>query len=161
MSKRKRPRRRIQREFIEWLAERRDGPPLTVMFRTDRVINLRVRGWTDCVVITLTNELVVKAQLRGEVWDLLCWFDCKPVRTGNHYLCAFCPADSARRYVTREALWREHLFEPLSRWLADANRHRYLHFYSFLRGSTSAELSGSPANPDGASLTVPLHSHRT
>lgn len=44
--------------------------------------------------------------------------DCMPVPVPGGYRCAWC-LEFVSIWPTREALWREHLFEPLMSWVND------------------------------------------
>lgn len=58
----------------------------------------------------------VAAMLDGECWDFMFDEDLVAVNDGADWVCSLCPSSHRRLFSSIEALWIDHLFEPLRRW---------------------------------------------
>ena len=138
------PRARIQRAFLQWLEVRKhdfEARPITTR-RTDTSIGIIFRGVTPQITAALTRwEINVAAWERGECWDLLRCLEAIPKRVTDGYACSLCLPEERTVYGSREALWRQHLFEPFLEWCngAVANPHR-LALYGLAGDATWAKL---------------------
>jgi hypothetical protein len=65
----------------------------------------------------LSGEMTVFVDWEGATWDLLFSWDAFPVKTANGYICDQCPPEHYRTFESREAIWKDHLFEPLLKWV--------------------------------------------
>ncbi len=135
------PRPRIQRAFLRWLGEHKDDFKARPMAprRTDEFIYLSFHGVTAQVTAALTrSEINVEACEQGECWDLLLSLDVSPQRITDGYECSLCLPEAKTVYPSREALWRDHLFEPFFEWcngvLANA---QWLALYRAANGGTT------------------------
>lgn len=139
------PRRRIQRAFIKWWRENRLRflVPVHIEALTGRLIRLRFgihHGWVSA---TLTdNDFNVSVEVSGVHQDILLFLDSCPVRTSHGHVCSFCE-QPAKFWPTREALWADHLFEPLLQW---ANTR--------LMQSSSVRLGGTQGGSTWAELVM-------
>lgn len=155
-------RRRFQRAFFEWLRDSNHSLPfpLAVVRRTDRTIVCRVTGITDAIRISLAGDLCVYVERGGDFWDALLWLDCCPQKEGKYYICACCPPGDRKRFDSREALWRTHLFDPLADWMRILRSSEWLLlFETSPDGSTWARLDVNMHTEQGPHLvaTLPLH----
>ncbi|MDQ2762100.1 MAG: hypothetical protein M3Y22_00950 [Pseudomonadota bacterium] len=54
----------------------------------------------------------------GESWDLLLSLDVSPIAlSAGGFACGCCPSDEREVFPSLEALWRDHLFDPLLVWI--------------------------------------------
>lgn len=139
------PRRRIQRAFIRWLmASRADWAiPVIVRQRRDRFLECEFHGLTTHIRVTLLNwEIVVEARLDEECWDLLAGFEGLPKRVTQGYVCRLCDPETRPLYRSRDAVWRDEIFEPFRAWVNETlARSDWLAFYqTSTGGSTWARL---------------------
>jgi hypothetical protein len=90
--------------------------------------------------------------------------DAHPVRTANGYICRECLPEEGNAFSSREALWKNHLFEPLLEWINDElATAKALGIYATSdRSGTWAKLLGTGENPESDCLIakVPLASRR-
>lgn len=137
----KMPRRRIQRAFYQWLMESREAfaIPVTVCRRRARYLECRLAGISDVIKITLTSyDLVVAVEMGGECWDLLACFDAAPTKIPEGYECTLCDPETRPSYPSREAIWREEIFEPFRNWVNDTLAHsEWVAFYQVSPGRSS------------------------
>lgn len=146
MPSRKLPRRRFQRAFYQWLRRRQATLPMRLVVdrRTDRVITCRVAHACPNIVISITHEVNIIAELNGEGWDLLSSFDCIPRRGVEGYACPWCSESDKESYPCRACFWQARLFEPLAHWLDRLLAAHWLLFYQTGQGSSWAKLSIDP-----------------
>lgn len=83
----------------------------------------------------------IKASWKDEVYDML-WDDDLMANHGPHgWSCSLCPPTERQHFLTIEALWKDHLFEPLRRWSDERLRPaRALEFHQS-DGATWARLT--------------------
>jgi hypothetical protein len=115
------PRPRIQRAFVQWFRENRYR--FNVSVRLGKIsrsgIELNFPNHSKCLSAWLSGSgLEVFVDWQGLSWDRLISMDCMPVPVPGGYRCAWCLEFVSVR-PSREALWREHLFEPLMSWVND------------------------------------------
>ena len=112
-------RRRIHRAFINWYEQNQARFPVALQFagRKDNCLAIRFSGLHASIQLTLTWELLVAVEWQGDCWDTLGCFEAVPIKTPGGYCCALCPAEKQVSFSSREALWQDHLFEPLLIWL--------------------------------------------
>lgn len=139
-------RPRIQRCFLAWAEEVRPrlAFPLRRLSRTDRALNCTLDGVPAALTVVLADDIMVWVEWEGEGWDAIFWnfVDVGSVPGGR--TCTACPPDERQVWPDREALWREHLFEPLLEWIngpfAQADD---VALYGRKGGSTHAQLRPS------------------
>lgn len=140
----KMPRRRIQRAFYQWLMESGEAfaIPVAVCRRRARYLECRLAGISNALKITLTSfDLVVAAEMDGECWDLLASFDAVPKKISEGYECTLCDPETRPSYPSREAIWREEIFEPFRNWVNDKLAHsEWVAFYQISDGATWAKI---------------------
>lgn len=119
-------RPRIQRAFFRWLSENkhRFAVPLRIVKRTDSEIGISLVGLNPIISISLSTGIVVCVTWENEVWDwLYCFDEAVPRRVVNGYVCKICEEAEENKilkiFQNREALWRDHLFEPFLKRLND------------------------------------------
>lgn len=141
-------RHRSHRAFVDWFSQNPDRLPVPIrsVGRKGDSLQLAITGLHPAFVVTLTWELVIAVEWQGHCWDLLECFEAAPARRANGYYCNLCLPEAQIPYPSREALWRNHLFEPFADWLAytllPAN---YLGLYGLHgRGVTWVELLDKP-----------------
>ena len=111
---------RIQRAFYRWFDEssRRFAIPLTIHRRTKRWMVMTLRNDWPIPVTLLRDEIHVAIDWEDYFWDLLYCNDMvTPRRVPGGYVCAHCRPEAQKLYPSREALWRDHLFEPFLEWV--------------------------------------------
>jgi hypothetical protein len=147
------------RAFVDWLSDA--SPRLAIPLRVDKKdsesieasfvgINTAVGvfieyGETDAFV-----ELGVFVDWEGCNWDMILNLDCEPVRRADGYVCDLCPPEDQKEFPNREALWRDHLFEPFLEWVnEDLATADVIYLWSSPgKGMTSARLLRSSAIPE-------------
>lgn len=144
-------RPRIQRAFFRWLAEnsQRFAVPIRISRRTDQRIEITFVGINPILSISLSKEIWVCVTWENEIWDCLCNFEADPQHVKKGYICKFCDPEMREIFPDREALWRDHLFEPLLEWVnTDLVQASYIRLNSTDgndKGSTWAKLiQGQP-----------------
>lgn len=123
MSAQRLPRPRIQRAFVSWLNEKQHcfRVPVHISKITAKGIELRFKNYPDCLSVWLTsNELGVHVEWQGVYWDCLVDLDASPFHALGGYQCERCVhQDEAQAmiFLSRVALWSDHLFEPFLKWV--------------------------------------------
>ncbi len=115
-------RPRIQRAFLAWLAkvEGRSAVPLFVQKRTDRLIEIGLGKFEPHLVAYLKRGGIdVAVDWDGACWDFLWDEITAPLNVTGGYACGAWGCTEPSVFSTREAYWREHLFEPFLDWLND------------------------------------------
>jgi hypothetical protein len=114
------PRRRIQKAFRSFLVEKSSRLAVAICLgrRTDELWEFTFDGVNGAIRGALTAyEIEVMATFRREPWGLLLNLDAEPKRCAAGYVCAACNEEKRRTFASREALWADHLFEPLLEWV--------------------------------------------
>jgi hypothetical protein len=160
---------RFCRALVDWLSDAE--PRLALALRVDKQdsesievsfvgINTAVGaiikyGETDAFV-----ELEVFVDWEGSNWDLILNLDCEPVCRADGYVCSMCLPEDQKMFPGREALWRDHLFEPFLEWINEklAQADVIGLYGSPEKGMTRAALLQSSAIPkdDPPGVCVPL-----
>jgi hypothetical protein len=106
--------------FDHWLADQGNtlAVPVRVIERDLDMITLKLAGISDAIeIIVVRNEIMVVVTHDGGVWDTLMWIDCKPrVGAGGVY-CRRCEPAFRSAFPTHQALFSDHLFQPLAEWI--------------------------------------------
>jgi hypothetical protein len=162
-------RRRLFRCFRDWYREnrRRFSLPLYLVTRSDRRIELLVGdipGERMLFYISAGNredESALCFFWKGQCIDSACWHWVAPCKSSKGYYCAECRLKDPDHpyFPTREALWIDHLFEPI---LEDVNERiataEVLVFHFFECSSSAVELvrtdTYSPLPGDAAVVEV-------
>ena len=113
-------RRRLHRAFLHWLALNHDRftLPLELLERRDRFIRLGFTGITPALEVGVTTwEINLAALWQDEWWDHLISLEALPCRVAGVYHCHLCMPEAKRLWPNREALWLDHLFNPLLEWV--------------------------------------------
>jgi hypothetical protein len=170
-------RPRIQRAFLSWFAEngRRFACPIRIKDRTRNYIELEFIGANGMVSASLTYwEINVSFDWQGECWDLFICFEAMPELTAEGYVCSLCVPELCwpepiASYLTRDHLWRNHLFEPFLDWVNTTLAiSPWIEIYGKKDHSTSAQLlktkpdlqSGN-ITPDHLMIANPLYNETT
>lgn len=150
----------VRRAFLDWLAAEGAGHAGRIGIRhcTGRMLMFRFDcGHPFLQGVLRPNGLTVWAQANGVYWDAVLDLDVHPVRRGDAWHCGLC-AEPRLSFLSREALWRDHLFDPLAGWmdrkLAPAEALAF-----FKRGgATWAQLVPEAGNFSGVkpAILVPL-----
>ena len=152
-------RPRIQRAFLSWLKANRDRfvIPLRLGRRTDRCLDIHFVGIASQISAYLSrSELGIAVEWQGQCWDLLACFESVPVRHGDSYVCELCIDKGHVSFPSREAIWRDHLFEPFLEWVNQrlAQAH-WLDLHDW-GGSTCAQLAVDRAESAKELVSIPL-----
>jgi hypothetical protein len=113
-------RPRIQREFLRWFIQYRSqfAVPLRISKRTRRSFELEFVGAKAMIGASLTSwGINVWFHWQGECWDFLNCFDVIPKLINNGYICTLCEYEHRVIFLSREQLWKEHLFNPFLEWI--------------------------------------------
>ena len=156
-------RPRIQRCFVDWLEAAR--PRLSIQprvtMRDDRLLKMTFDGLTPMIGANLSRyDIDVWVVWEdGYCWDLVYSEYIEVAGRRGAYFCKACPPGERTVHPSREALWRDHLFELFLSWinstLAPASA---LAFYKSDLGSTSVTLLREGEVPDNGppNIIVPL-----
>ena len=156
-------RLRIQRCFVGWLDEAR--PRLAVQprvtERNDRLLKMTFEGLTPMIGANLSRYDidVWVAWEDGTCWDLVYSEYIEVAGQLGAHFCKACLPVERTIYASREALWRDHLFELFLSWinntLAPASA---LALYKSDLGSTSVTLlrEGEVPGNGPPNIVVPL-----
>ena len=112
-------RNRYLRAFEAWLKQHRGsfGIPLEQLSRRKHGVEYRVGRYGDRVRLYVRRGDISVAVLRqGMVWDLLYSQESLTRRVAGGVVCTLCESPAAH-FTHPQALWLEHDFEPLGRWL--------------------------------------------
>ena len=110
----------VEQAFANWLdaARSRLKIPVQARARTKRQIELSFLGINSAIGASLTTrDLNVFVEWEGRNWDLLLAFDVWPRLAVGGYICEHCRPEQRTNFPDLEALWRDHLFEPLAEWI--------------------------------------------
>lgn len=113
-------RPRIQCCFLAWMEEARSrlAFPLRKLRRTDHTLQLGFDGVTPALCVILSrDDLDVRVEWQGKDWDGLFSEYVLVRRIRGGWTCEACQEDQRQVWPSREALWREHLFETVLRWV--------------------------------------------
>lgn len=154
------PRPRIQRAFVRWFREKhsRFAVPVRMTKITAAGILLTFPDHPDCLFAWLTRfELSVNVDWKGSCWDRLIDFDAWPEPVSGGYRYALC-MDFARIWPTREAIWRDHLFDPFLLWVNEKLAHSFqVLLYGKPGETTWAKLvDENYSSPESASLWLSI-----
>lgn len=148
MSPKRQARPRIQRAFLRWFQENRFRFNVQIELSqiTDKGIRLRFPAYPDVLSVWLSRwDLSVCVDWQGEFWDMLISLDAIPEASPAGYRCTLC--ENGSTWSSREALWRDHLFEPFLEWvnqrLAAAT---WLRLYRTREGGSSWATYGNHQN---------------
>jgi len=157
------------RAFDDWLSDA--GPHLAIELRVDKKcsesievgfvgINTAIEAFIEYGETDAFFELQVFVDWEGSNWDTILMLDCEPVRRADGYVCDLCPPEDQKVFPSREALWRDHLFEPFLEWVnEDLATADVIYLWSSPgKGMTSARLLRSSAilEEDPCGVCVPL-----
>jgi len=124
VERRKLSRPRIQRAFLLWF--RKEGArfaiPVRLGRRTDRDWDLALGGGTTSALHPRLHGYGISVDVHWQAmsWDLVLCLDAAPWRTPVGYVDGMTLPECQRPYATREALWREEVFEPFLSWVNEA-----------------------------------------
>jgi hypothetical protein len=119
----------VHRAFASWLCDVVAGLAVGVRIekQTPESIEMSFDGMNPAVGAIIKYdendetdafvELEVFVDWEGSNWDLILNLDCEPVRRADGYICDLCPPEDRKVFSSREALWRDHLFEPFLEWI--------------------------------------------
>ena len=111
-------------------------------------------------VAVSSRDAIISVAWRQSTWDILFWEEVDPVLNEQHSFCRICAAQDARpkTFPTLEALWADHLFDPLGRYVARLQAADRLALYSVGGGTTWAELQkpAQVADDDHLVAILPL-----
>ncbi len=113
-------RPRIQRCFVDWLETARPRlfiqPRVTT--RSDHVLEMTFDGLTPAIGANLSrDDIDVWVEWDGTCWDLVFSEYLSVAGRRGAYVCEACPPEVRTIYASREALWRDHLFETFLAWI--------------------------------------------
>jgi hypothetical protein len=110
----------VQHAFEEWLAESssRFSIPLLIRRRRDGSLRMRLSTLWPIPVCLHSTEINVPIVAYSYFLDFLYCNDLvSPKEVKDGYVCKHCLPEAQKLYPSREALWREHLFEDLLDWV--------------------------------------------
>jgi hypothetical protein len=111
--------RRLFSAYEAWYASHRHEVPFVLQAAQDRRgIELTLQGVHPALGIFMRpTGLDVTVRWQGECCDLLLSVDLEAKSTGAGWHCEVCEPDGRANFDTLEALWVDHLFNPLADWL--------------------------------------------
>ncbi|EQB12156.1 hypothetical protein [Sphingobium lactosutens] len=107
-----------------------------------------IRGYAHPVGIS------VSAVLGDECWDFLFDEDVVPVNDRAKWFCSFCEPNDRRLFLSIEALWIDHLFDPLRRWIDEQLRPATTLEFHRVEGATWARLTTEPTEASATATSV-------
>ena len=115
-------RPRIQRCFVGWLETAR--PRLSIQPRVtrrcDRLLQMAFDGLTPAIGANLSRyDIDVWVEWHGVCWDFVFNEYIQVAGQRGAYVCGACLPEARTIYASREALWRDHLFEAFLAWIND------------------------------------------
>ena len=141
-------RPQLQRAFFRWWAER--GSTLSVSLvirqRTDSLMQVGFAGYPKSLYASMSDGgLMVLIEHESTLWDALLWLDLAPRKMEVGYVSHLYQAGESPIWDTREAMWREEIFEPFATWIATK-----------LVSARGVALFGEPARTTWAELSGPI-----
>lgn len=111
---------RIQRDFVDWYRDNasRFAIPLRLVARSRKQLDLAFVNISPVISARLyENELIVAADMDGELSDIIVDIESHLLHTPPGYVCMLCDPDDRTVYRTRTEFWRQHLFERFLVWV--------------------------------------------
>lgn len=110
------------RAFEAWHDDPATRPPLPIIaiqIDDDR-IDLQIKTRRNVLRGHLRpDDITIAAEYGGETWDLLFTLDVYPEPVAGGVVCMICEESDRRLFPTVEELWRDHLFDPFGKWIAE------------------------------------------
>ena len=108
-------------------------------------------------VVLTTWQLSVVVNWQGECWDCLVDFEAMPRKTPVGYECQLCPTEPLQSWSSREALWRDHVFEPFLAWVStELASARWLGLYQTEEGGLRWAVLHRETVPETGNVEVIL-----
>lgn len=115
--RRARPHHRAFRQWLD-INRPRFAHPVELHEKPGIWAEFSFAGIHPAISGSLTESgLCVSAEYQGECWDLLFDNDAYPKKVPEGYVCRECLPEYKKLFVSREALWADHLFEALLTWV--------------------------------------------
>jgi len=119
------PRRRLHREFLRWLKLNRSRFAIGIQLgrRTDRALEFSFVGINPAITGILStcevnvNVIFEGADIDAGNWDTLIWLFHGAIPVPGGYICTECKPEYKRVFPDLVALWTDHLFEGLLKWI--------------------------------------------
>ena len=135
--------RSLSNAFMAWLVQQNADVRAEIVatrrrhrvhIRFPRYPSLRGRVWNHCLAVYADDD-------RGENYDRIFDADCLPIHLegSETFECGFCEGERAV-FEDREALFKDHLFEPFGEWVCQKLRHATGVEYQRIGGVTWARL---------------------
>ncbi len=108
------------RAFRDWLELNRSrfAHPVQLRKRRGHWAEFSFAGVHPAISGSLTESgLSVFAKYQGDTWDILFDNDAYPKKVRQGYVCRECLPGYQKLFESRKALWAEHLFEALLKWV--------------------------------------------
>ena len=134
---------RFERALIRWFQKNHSRflLPIALEKINRKKVALMLTGYREYLSVHLNSwNLCVSANWNGICWDFLLELDVSPVATRHGYYCKCCEKPSTI-WPSLEALYQDHLFEPLLQWVNEE-----------LFNATQLLLYGSPGSSTWAAL---------
>ena len=116
------PHPQIQRAFGAWLDEVRPllSQKVEIGHRTDSHYGFSFNKGAPFLSGQLSLcEVAVFADYEGYNYDLVFNADVAVAHSISVFHCSLCEPNKRSIFATQEGLWRDHLFDPLLRWVND------------------------------------------
>jgi hypothetical protein len=107
--------------FRRWLSDhpQASGVALRETSANHEALEFQVEGYGEQLLLIVRDGDIALAAIKdGEVWDLLYAQESVVQSCVTDYFCGLCEVP-AKRYATPQALWLEHDFEALAKWLQE------------------------------------------
>jgi hypothetical protein len=167
------PRRRLHREFLRWLKLNRARFAVGIApgRRTDEDLEFSFVGINPAITgILSTSDINVNVTIEDsdfgdENRDTLIWLFHGAKRVPGGYICSECKPEYKRLFPDLVALWTDHLFEELLKWvnerLAPANWLILAGEVGFLTAAwLTSQPPDTPVEPDSVRYVLPLRTQR-
>lgn len=117
----------LKASFLRWLEHAKDTLTIQIVIHEVTADSISfgfegctpvLRGWVADRGGNNSAEMLIDANYNG-VWDGLWWPDSvQPVRRPSGWVCATCENEGHPvLFESAEAIWRDHLFDPLLKWV--------------------------------------------
>jgi len=118
-------RRRYHRAFFQWLHENQSRfltAPFRIINRTDRIVTFTIPGLNPALSFKLSFgssccSLFPHVEWQGEWRDTPICFESELAGTPGRYYCGHCHEEGRKTYLSKEAFWIGHDFEPFLEWI--------------------------------------------
>ena len=149
--------------FIEWVEAENPllAVPISVGKRTRAGIHFSFVGYPPEISGWIGgSNLCVSGNHDDDCWDLIFDDDCVAEKSGDGFFCALCLPEAQKVFPSKDALWREHVFERFGAWISTELATATGLVFCAMGGATWAYLVEDDVDQENIVRRVPLPATR-